>query len=235
MRRPGVTTQLTPTDVRLHFKEGPSPMQDIPVELGDMLLQRCPNLDSLSIRLRSMPNLWIHEPELDRLVTGVWPKLRTLHLDIEIIDSTPILFWPPVTTLTRFLSMHSSITELMLAAYAILPTTVFSREIPSCLEPNPSCQLTSFEGLVQHAAELPNPATLKTLVLTTVITETYLAPIVAVLCNLPSLRELTVEFSDIDAATATHEIVSACPDLTSLHVKFYTTTFSSVRVISSWI
>ncbi|KAJ7436993.1 hypothetical protein B0H11DRAFT_635511 [Mycena galericulata] len=202
--------------------------QDIPVQLGDMLLQRCPNLDSLVIRLRSVPDIWVHE--IDRLVSGVWPKLEFLHLDIDVIDSDPISFWPPLSTLRNFLSAHSGLTELGLTAYAIFPTTVFSRDLPLCFEPNASCQVTWFDGLWQHVAALPNPAALKTLLLSTVVTDASLVSVLPVLRGLTSLTELTLEFTDIDPATAIRNIVSACPRLTSLHLKFYKNTFTPIQL-----
>ncbi|KAJ7250166.1 hypothetical protein B0H12DRAFT_1121027 [Mycena haematopus] len=211
------------------------PMQEIPVQLGDMLLHRCPNLDSLSIQLRSMPNLWTHEFEIDRLASGVWPKLRFCHLDIEIFDSDPVVFWPPLSTLKRFLSVHSSLTELVLMPYSISSTT-FSRELPLCLEPDISRRLTYFEGLLQHVAELPNPAALKILLLSTVVTETSLPRLVPVLRSLTSLRELTLEFSDsIDPSIAIRDIVCVSPTLTDLLVKFYKTVFDpkQLNTISS--
>ncbi|KAF7340383.1 Dna polymerase gamma [Mycena venus] len=204
----------------------PTPMQDIPVELGDMLLQRCPNLNTLSIRLRSMPNIWIQDVEIDRLLSGVWPKLRVCDLEIEVIDSDPILVWPPASTLRGFFSVHSSITELMLQSYARFPTTVLTRELPLIFDASALGQLTSFEGLLQHVAEIPDPAALKILVLCTVVSETSAEPILAVLRRLTSLRGLTLEFSDIKASTFIRDIVSACPSVASLHVKFYKTVFN---------
>ncbi|KAF8152855.1 hypothetical protein K438DRAFT_374691 [Mycena galopus ATCC 62051] len=208
----------------------PAPVQGIPVQLGDMLLQRCPNLDSLSIRLRSMPSITSDEFQLDRLASGVWPNLRFCHFDIELFDSEPILFWPPLSTLKRFMSVHSSITELVLVPYAISPTT-FARELPSCLEPNLPLQLTYFEGLLQHVAELPNPEALKILILSNVITAESLPPVLPVLRSLTSLVELTIDFShDVHASTAIRDIVSACPLLTSLLLKIFKTTFNSKQL-----
>ncbi|KAF7340385.1 hypothetical protein MVEN_01958000 [Mycena venus] len=210
----------------------PPPFQEIPVQLGDMLLERCPNLDSLCIRLRSMPNMWVQE--VDRLVSGVWPKLEFCHFDIEIIESEPISLWPPISTLRRFLSAHaSSLTDLGFTAYAILPTTVFARELPLCFDPDAplASQLDCFEGLLQHVSELPNPEALKTLILGTVISETNLGPMLPVLRGLTSLKELTLEFSDIDASTVIRDIVSVCPNLVSLYTKFYKTTFNLKQLI----
>ncbi|KAJ6459645.1 hypothetical protein C8R45DRAFT_1030615 [Mycena sanguinolenta] len=214
----------------------PTQMQDVPVELGDMLLQRCPNLDSLSIRLRSSPNIWTYEYQIDRLLSGFWPKLRFCHFDIEIFDATPVFFWPPLGTFKKFLSVHPSITELVLIPYSISPTT-FSRELPKCLESDTSGQLTYFEGLIQHVAELPNPAALKILILSTVVTEASLAPLIPVLRTLTSLREFTIEFDDIDPSAAMRDIVGACPILTTLLLKFYKTTFSAKQLcdLSSYL
>lgn len=206
--------------------EEPAPFQDIPVQLGDMLLQRCPRLDCLSIRLRSMPNMW--GQEIDRLLSGVWPKLEFFHLDIEVIDSDPITLWPPISSLSTFFAAHSCLTDLGLTAYAVFPTNVLSGELPPCFGVNASLKLTCLEGLVQHAAELPSPEALAELVLGTVVTETSLDRTLPVLRGLTALKELVIEFSDIDASTAIHQIASACPSLTTLHVKFYKTAFDSV-------
>jgi hypothetical protein len=81
---------------------------------------------------------------------------------------------------------------------------------------------------VQHAAELPSPEALAELVLGTVVTETSLDRTLPVLRGLTALKELVIEFSDIDASAAVRQIVATCPSLTTLHVKFYKTTFDSV-------
>ncbi|KAJ7825205.1 hypothetical protein B0H14DRAFT_2821159 [Mycena olivaceomarginata] len=206
----------------------PAPFQDIPVQLGDMLLQRCPRLDCLSIRLRSMPNMW--GQEIDRLLSGVWPKLEFFHLDIEVMDSDPITLWPPISSLSTFFAAHSCLTDLGLTAYAVFPTNVLSGELPPCFGANASLKLTCLEGLVQHAAELPSPEALAELVLGTVVTETSLDRTLPVLRGLTALKELVIEFSDIDASTAIHQIASACPSLTTLHVKFYKTAFDSKQL-----
>ncbi|KAF7360586.1 F-box domain-containing protein [Mycena venus] len=203
--------------------------QEIPVQLCDMLLQRCPDLVSLSIRLQSMHSIMVHQ--LDTLLSGVWPKLEYFDLDIEVIDSDPISFWPPLGTLS-FLSAHPCITHLGLTAYSIFPMVFFREHLPSCFEPDASSEFTYFEGLLQHLAGLPNPAALKILVLSTVVTETSLERMLPVFWGLTSLKELAIEFAEIEApCAAIHHIVSACPNLTKFHVKFCETTFTSSQLI----
>ncbi|KAF8127512.1 hypothetical protein K438DRAFT_2000771 [Mycena galopus ATCC 62051] len=225
---------LTAFSLRVAYDEKASdpfaPMQEIPAELSDMLLQRCPRLESLSIRLQSVPNIWSQDPQIALLMLGVWPKLEFFHVDIEIFDSTPMLLWPSLSTLRTFLSLHTScITDLGLSAYTIFPAT-FSREIPSLFDTDASApfRLTFFEGLLQHVAALPDPAALETLVLDTVVTENSLETMLPVLRGLTSLGDLTLEFSEVDAVTVVRDIVSVlCPTLTDLHLKFYKTMFTS--------
>ncbi|KAJ7474217.1 hypothetical protein FB451DRAFT_1398210 [Mycena latifolia] len=196
-------------------KEPPGRLQDIPAQLCDMLLERCPRLETLSIRLLSIPNLQ-RLSEISRLTTGTWPKLRSLHLDLFLLDCNPIWAQPPARDLGVFLSTHPHITDLCLRPFAI-PGTV-PPELPLFLEPEALPQMISFEAIYQHVAELPNPEGLERLVLNTEITE--ISPIIPVLRRLAGLKTLRVILLDVDEHSALQDIIAVC-HLTRFDVEFH--------------
>ncbi|KAJ6509688.1 hypothetical protein DFH09DRAFT_1198848 [Mycena vulgaris] len=198
----------------------PPPFQDIPPQLCDMLLQRCPKLETLSLKLLSMPNLERWE-ELDRLTTGTWPSLRSFHLDIYLLDG-PLSWQPPTQNLGTFLSAHPGITDLTL--HPFVRPGMAPCELPLLLNPGALPRLTSFEGAYQHLSELPNPQGLATLVLYNYTSTTYIsrASIITALQQLTGLKTLAMGFGETDEHSAIEDIVSACPNLTALHIQFHT-------------
>ncbi|KAJ7779788.1 hypothetical protein B0H16DRAFT_1499868 [Mycena metata] len=176
----------------------------LPGQLVDMLLYQCPNLEELTLNmLCASPILF----ELGRLLTGVFPRLRVLHLEIWCAsDHQPSAF----TALGSFLAAHPQITAL-----SIFPS---SEPHPLTLPPNALSHLTTFMGVHKHLTQLPNPHLIERLDLMGVpLPEADVLAVSGTLRHLTSLRSLDIRLA---APSILSALLPSCTGLTTLRVMF---------------
>ncbi|KAJ7438282.1 hypothetical protein B0H11DRAFT_1752929 [Mycena galericulata] len=190
----------------------------MPLQLWDMLLDRCPNLEELTLRLfYSSHSL----REMDRLTSGVFPRLRALHLEIWFYNRDPVFSQPSVERLGPFLSAHPSITELSILPYTSDREGKYPDALPLFLTRGALPWLASFVGVYQHLAELPDPAWIEVLDLTGDPIERVSIEVVGrVLKGLVSLRSLDIRLAEAEDGLLLRMVISACPGLTTLRVMF---------------
>ncbi|KAJ7144126.1 hypothetical protein C8R44DRAFT_865113 [Mycena epipterygia] len=186
----------------------------LPIQLWTMLLQRCPNLEELTLRLfYSSHSL----REIDQLMSAVFPNLRSLRLEIwyssdPSSDPSPHLLGP-------FLSAHPNLRELSIFPYS---DGWFPDVLPLFLAPTALPRLRSFVGIYQHLTQLPHPEALEALDLTgDPVSGLCITTVAAALRRLSSLRSLDIRVADAqDGAALLRSVISACSGLTTLRVMF---------------
>lgn len=180
-----------------------------------MLLQRCPNLEELTLRLfYSSHSL----REMDHLMSGVFPKLRSLRLEIWYSDNDS---QPSNHLLGPFLSEHPTIRELSILPYTGNPNRRFLDVLSLFLAPAALPRLRSFVGIYQHLMQLPNPEALEALDLTgDPVSGTSVTTVAAALRRLSSLRSLDIRIADPLDSALLRSVISACSELTTLRIMF---------------
>ncbi|KAI0697254.1 hypothetical protein BC835DRAFT_1338772 [Cytidiella melzeri] len=212
--------------------------------LWDMLIRRCPGLESLAIVSDLDQPVYVR-----RLLEGHWPSLRSLTLGAIKFDA---LGAEPLHALTAFLVLHSSIERLSLRNIPVDLSVLPKEALP---------QLKHLNGNVDHfralsARGLPpqnmqfglnNPQTqfphsplsesLQSLTLGELIPVRELTPlsVSSMLAGLHALTSLTAVFSlesGYDSNGVFRTIVSACPQMLHLDLtctskpSFYLEAFS---------
>ncbi|KAF7369538.1 F-box domain-containing protein [Mycena venus] len=86
--------------------------EELPTQLWDMILNRCPNLTELTLCSFSASHRLFN---IDRVTEGRWPELSSLTLGAFGYNSDFTLAVPPATAFTTFLAAHSSLSYLRLA------------------------------------------------------------------------------------------------------------------------
>ncbi|KAJ7731560.1 hypothetical protein DFH07DRAFT_894668 [Mycena maculata] len=187
----------------------------IPLQLWDMLLNRCPDLEELTLRLfYSSHNL----REMDKLTSGIFPNLRSLHIEIWFYNRDPVFSQPSVELLGPFLSAHPSIRELSILPYTSNSDGRDPDTLPLFLAPAALPRLTSFVGVYQHLGELPNLEALETLDLTgNPIGGACIEVVARILNRLVSLRSLDIRLAD---PLLLRDVTFACSGLRKLRVMF---------------
>ncbi|KAJ7032192.1 hypothetical protein C8F04DRAFT_1396781 [Mycena alexandri] len=176
----------------------------LPVQLVDMLLYKCPNLEELTL---NMLYAWPILPELGRLLTGVFPKLRVLHLEIWCASEQQP---SSSAALGSFLAAHPQITAL-----SIFPS---GETQPLMLPSSALSRLTTFLGVYKHITELPNPHIVERLdLMGTPLLETDVIAVSGTLRQLTSLRCLDIRLAGPSILRA---LLPACSALTTLRVMF---------------
>ncbi|KAJ6552588.1 hypothetical protein DFH09DRAFT_1167080 [Mycena vulgaris] len=187
-----------------------TPAPDLPPQLCDMLLQRCPDLEELTLQLSFSRN---NLAQLSRITHGIWPRLRSFNIELSRYDVLANSHYPPSDELSAFLTSHPSITSL-----SIYPHTIPG--LPIALGPTALPQLTSFTGFYHDVSALPYLDSLQSLTL--VGSESVLPQslIVATLQGLTSLTQLTIVITDAADTALLGDIFSACPWLEIFTLQF---------------
>lgn len=150
-------------------------LEELPPRLVDMLTNHCPDLEELGIcSFSSSARIFDIEP----LTSASWPKLHSLTLGSFGYQEDFTLTPSNSYALGQFLSSHSSLTYLRLAwnfKRWLSPDTVplwLSSSMNSVDDLNIGSkssalpELSTFIGIYQQLAELPNPGSIETLDLT---------------------------------------------------------------------
>jgi hypothetical protein len=204
-------------------------MQELPERLWDMILNRCPDLEEVTIcSFSSSSRLF----DFQRITSARWPKLHTLTLGSFGYQNDFTLSPPSDFSLGDFLAAHPSLKYIRLSwnfKRWMSPETV-----PLYLPPTALPELATFIGIYQQLAELPNPSSLETLDLTCEpIYESRLPVICPILRNLTSLTSLDiwthVPDPDSDHTQFFRSILDSCRKLTDLHF-MCTTPFTLVSI-----
>jgi hypothetical protein len=195
-------------------------------ELWDMLIQRCPNLEHLSL-----DGHWYHPTAFPRVCEGRWPKLRSLTIGEVVVNweeathTEALDVEPKQRPFIQFLECHTAIKRLNLTG--MIQSTVSFEPLSETALP----ALESFSGNILHITKLPAraKASIHTL---RVPTATFGAHIVTELKLFPTLRSMT-KLMSLELHVVLHpelacdlpfiqEFVQSCPFVESLE-------FSCVR------
>ncbi|KAJ7859779.1 hypothetical protein B0H14DRAFT_2745971 [Mycena olivaceomarginata] len=116
--------------------------EDLPRQLWDMILTRCPNLTELTLCSFSASRRLFN---IDRVAEGRWPALSSLTLGAFGYNSDFTLAAPPEPAFTTFLAMHPTLTYIR---FAWNFKRWMSPEDPMALAFPPA--LESFSGIMQQ-------------------------------------------------------------------------------------
>ncbi|KAJ7690197.1 hypothetical protein B0H17DRAFT_593437 [Mycena rosella] len=189
----------------------------LPTQLWTMLMERCPNLEELTLRLFCSSHSL---RDMDKLTSHVFPHLRALQLEIWFYNRDPSFSQPSVELLGPFLSAHPNIAELSIFPYTSDPERPIPNTLPLFLAPAALSRLRAFVGVYQHIAELPDSAALETLDLTgDPVSVVSVKAVGAALRRLSALRSLDVRLADVQDGLF-QSIISACSGLITLRVMF---------------
>ncbi|KAJ6452422.1 hypothetical protein C8R45DRAFT_1193815 [Mycena sanguinolenta] len=198
---------------RLGAKAHFPPLEDLPVQLWEMILNRCPNLRELTLCSFS-PSYRLFN--INRVTEGRWPALSSLTLGSFGYDNDFSIIALPAPAFAKFLAAHPTLTFLRLAwnfKYWMSPKTMADLSFPPILD--------QFAGIVQ---QLPSGgcSTLTSLDLTCEPLYSTRAP---AFCNalrtLPALTKLEL-WVHVPKPRAGHEeffreLWSSTPCLEDLH------------------
>jgi hypothetical protein len=193
--------------------------------LWDMLIDRSPNMEELSI-----DGFSVHPVDGRRLVQGRWPHLRKLILGDVILDLHPLNAPanPNLTSLSeqspsiQFLEAHTKLRSLSTSRHVLTPAHL------SSLSTSSLPHLTEFSGTLEQLQSLTSSSPLSTSTLKSII---FREPMVmrdvtpfvisAVLQGLQNLRELKVSFilqSMYESGSLLRCVVACCPRLERLEL-----------------
>ncbi|KAL0956664.1 hypothetical protein HGRIS_002796 [Hohenbuehelia grisea] len=199
----------------------------------DMLINRCPNLEELSIDgISSLPT------DAHSLVNGRWPKLRKLTLGDVSIDWHPTTINLEKRPFISFLEEHSSIRSLSLSRHNIQSNHFAANPVTFT-------HLTEFSGTLEQLQVLPHlHASLQSVSFRDPMQTRELTPlaVVGVLQSMSSLTHLRISFvlhSMYDSGSLLRSLIQSCPhlqhlDLTcahkpSFHLDSFSKTIRSFR------
>ncbi|TFK44191.1 hypothetical protein BDQ12DRAFT_620074 [Crucibulum laeve] len=181
---------------------------------SEMLVQKCPNLEELTIDGASSVPTDIHF-----LVEGRWPKLRKLMLGDVCIDWIPRPMNPgEKRPFIAFLEDHPHLESLSISRHTIQPIHF------SALGPTSLGRVTSFSGTHQQLQALPHlHCSLESVTFVDPVeTREVSAPTVAsLLRELTSLTELRIAFtlhSMYDSGNLLRSLIQSCPNLRHLEL-----------------
>ena len=215
------TEKILLTFFLLALTDEPVPGYD---RLWDMLIKRCPHLESLAIDGHSP-----HAPvDAHGLVHGRWPHLRTLLLGDVVFDH---LDWPTIASLQQqqppspspfraFLNAHRTLEALHIQSHA---PSVSAPGVLADLHADALANVRTFSGALVQAQALPARASLKTLRVpdAMLLREGTPLSVGASLAALPSLKSLEVSFrleQGYDNGSIVRTVVAACPQLRHLDI-----------------
>ena len=181
-------------------------------KLCTMLIQRCPNLEELTIDgFSSVPT------DIQCLVVGRWPRLRKLSLGDVCMD------WFPRNPgekrpFISFLEAHPSLEHLTLSRHAIQPIHFTSLEAGSL------SKVTTFSGTHQQLHSLPHlhrslrSVTFRDPIDTRDVSATTVATLLRDLTSLTSLKVSFTLHSMYDSANLLQSLIQSCPMLRHLEL-----------------
>ncbi|GAV99900.1 dna polymerase gamma [Lentinula edodes] len=206
----------------------------LPERLWDMLLTKCPNMQDLTLSSFSSSTRLLN---VDRLCTAEanWPKLHSLTLgSFGYNDDFELNSPSDDAAFGAFLSKHTELKYLRLSWN--FKRWMSPETIPLSLEPTALPQLSTFVGVHQQLAVLPQPA-LSSIEILDLTCEPLFAGrldgvggVCSTLAKLSALTSLDLwlhipEFKD--HSTFFKGLMEACPKLTELH--FMCTTSFGVK------
>ncbi|KAJ7923903.1 hypothetical protein B0H13DRAFT_2399720 [Mycena leptocephala] len=118
------------------------PHEDLPTQLWDMLLNRCPNLTELTLCSFSASHRLF---AIDRVTEGRWPPLSSITLGAFGYNSDFTLAAPPAASFAAFLAAHPTLTYFRLAwnfKRWMSPDDTIDLPLPPTLD--------AFSGIVQQ-------------------------------------------------------------------------------------
>lgn len=174
-----------------------------------MLLHRCPDLKELTLKLSSSHN---NLQQVSRIAHGRWPHLSIFHIELWSHASS---HYPHTVELGTFLSSHPWITDLGIYPHA-------GSSPPLVLAPTAMPYLTTFTGLCGQVLDLPNVYWLQSLHL---LRQMPLPSslVTGALQRLTSLTSLEICLDDAGDISLFCDVLSACPNLVTFNVSFWTT------------
>ncbi|KAJ6609408.1 hypothetical protein B0H10DRAFT_1813767 [Mycena sp. CBHHK59/15] len=196
----------------------PTP-EELPTQLWDMLFQRCPNLEELTLCSFSASHRLI---DINKVTQGTWPKLHSLTLGSFGFNIDLTLSSPPAELFGTFLSSHLELSYIRLSWN--FKRWISPDEMPTYLKPTALPGLDSFVGVFQQVTELPAPACASLTTLDLMCEPLYASRTDALLSTLralPALAHLDI-WAHVPDPGAGHTgffrgLLGACPGLEDLH------------------
>ncbi|KAJ3996911.1 hypothetical protein F5050DRAFT_1807294 [Lentinula boryana] len=205
--------------------------EQLPDQLWDMLLTKCPNMQDLTLSSFSSSTRLLN---VDRLCTAdvLWPKLHSLTLgSFGYNDDFELNSPSDDAAFGAFLSKHTALKYLRLSWN--FKRWMSPETIPLFLEPSALPHLTTFVGVHQQLAVLPQLALSSIEILDLTCEPLFagrldgLGGVCSTLKNLTALTslDLWVHIPELkDHSPFFQGLMEACPKLTELHL-MCTTTF----------
>jgi hypothetical protein len=180
-------------------------------QIWNMLIQRCPNLEELTIDgISPMPT------DAHMLVEGRWPKLRKLSLGDVSIDWVP---GPVDPTQKRpfitWLEAHPTLESLNLSRHTIQSAYLSDLDATSL-------HLSSFSGTMPQLQALPHihsslkSATFREPLLTRDVSPQAVASLLQGMSNLTDLKISFMLHSMYDSGNLLRSLIASCPHLKHL-------------------
>lgn len=219
----------------MSFLPGGQPkIERLPRRLWEMLIERCPRMEELSL---SAPAPAHRLFDVRTLVLGRWPRLKSITLGDMVLqsgsrdDGTAIADYH---AFMKFFAMHTRLRHVS------FQHSVGSATFPSSFSLPPSAlpRLESFHGPLKYLRSIPHPEKLRFLTLMSLHhTTSSLAPSCASLQDFPNLESLSV-WVDLsfgsqapmqDESQLFSAFITACPSLRHFQLMCFTRpTFSIV-------
>jgi hypothetical protein len=201
-----------------------------------MLLERCPNLEELTIAsIAPSPRMF----DIRHVTAGRWRRLRSLTLGDLVVNPNEAekCRLPDQHPLMKFFAAHRKL------QHVTLQQAGRSESFPPCFSLVPAAlpDLESFSGSLRYVKTLPHPERLKHLNLTSLHhTPSVFTPTFSMLRGLPSLISLSI-WIDISFGGRTNyfqdeshifsSLLASSPNLRHLEVLCFT--HPTFRVVSS--
>jgi hypothetical protein len=234
----GLSKQCKPiaTSVDLSAVEGRPPIEKLPRRLWEMLLERCPTLEELTLGgTAPSPRPF----NIRHIAAGQWPHIRSLTLgDMTIqFGKDAKTSFQETEAFMKFLVAHPSLQTLAFqhAGGSGFPSSL---SLPRSALPN----IKSFGGPPEYIKTLPNPRSIQELTISTLHHSiSSLPPTCAILQGLTSLASLSIwidlSFSSRntprDDGGVFGMLLERCPRLHHINVMCFTQpTFHVVSVLS---
>ena len=177
-----------------------------------MLLDRCPNLEELSINGFS-----VHPTNIGRLLQGRWPRLRTLVLG-DVVDINISQAPDTKAPFVKFLETHHNLEVLTASRHALSPAQL------TTMEPTALPLLQRFTGTLEQLQSIaPNHLTLTHVGFSEPMLMRDVTPLAVslVLQGLVHLESLSIGFvlgSMYESGNLVRSLVGACPKLRRLEL-----------------
>ncbi|KIK07083.1 hypothetical protein K443DRAFT_215928 [Laccaria amethystina LaAM-08-1] len=217
--------------------DGRPKTEKLPKKFWEMLLERCPNLEELTIAsIAPSPRMF----DIRHVTAGRWRRLRSLTLGDLVVNPNEAekCRLPDQHPLMKFFAAHRKL------QHVTLQQAGRSESFPPCFSLVPAAlpDLESFSGSLRYVKTLPHPERLKHLNLTSLHhTPSVFTPTFSMLRGLPSLISLSI-WIDISFGGRTNyfqdeshifsSLLASSPNLRHLEVLCFTHPTFRVREFS---